>query len=202
MSSLLAFIAVMLGISTIVFLVGILIIVLAVIKTVKGEKRIGRIVTGGIITFIALCSLAACIVMFISGAATKREMDDPRTERFGDDITDAFEDNDPYLLAATFAYEGYTGDALTYDDAEDIFDYMDGEVESVTYIVNGASHHKDYDSIRYEFLVTTDEHETYDIIIHCITDGPESEYIGVQNIKIKVDGKLREEYGEQPDFSN
>ena len=202
LGSLLGFIAVLLGISAIVFLIGVLVIVLAVIKTVKGEKRIGRIVAGGIISFYALGAIAFCIVMFITVSASKRELEDPQTSRYADDITDAFEDNDPYALAATFAYEGYTGDALTYEDAEDIFDFMDGGVIMTSYIIKGTSHRKDYDTVTYDYLVTTDEHETYDIIIHCIIDGPESEYIGVQNVKIKVDGKLREEYGEQPDFNN
>ena len=35
-----------------------------------------------------------------------------------------------------------------------------------------------------------------------MTDGPDSSYMGIQNVKIKYEGKLREEYGEKPDFDN
>ncbi len=201
-TSLLGFIAVMIGISIIAFLAGVLIIILAVIKTVKGEKRIGRIVTGGIIVLLSLPVFAGSVVMFITGAASKKQLDDPDTQKYGNAITDAFEDNDPYALAELCAYEGYTGDALTYDDALDIFDYMDGEVITATYIVKGTSHRNNYSMITYDYLVTTDEHKTYDIIIHCMTDGPDSSYMGIQNVKIKYEGKLREEYGEKPDFDN
>ena len=181
-SSLLGFIAVMIGISIIAFLAGVLIIILAVIKTVKGEKRIGRIVTGGIIVLLSLPVFAGSVVMFITGAASKKQLDDPDTQKYGNARREAFEAKEPRAL--------------------DIFDYMDGEVITATYIVKGTSHRNNYSMITYDYLVTTDEHKTYDIIIHCMTDGPDSSYMGIQNVKIKYEGKLREEYGEKPNFDN
>ena len=180
--------------------VGILLIVLGVRKTVKGENRIGRIVAGGIISFFAAVAFLAFGMIGVMGYSADKQATSPENKKYTDKITDAFEDEDPYDLAKVFADVSYSGDIITAEDAEELFDSLDGDIVSVSHIIKSTYFHNKYTVVEYSYLVSTNKGITYTVSIACMTKSPEDEYLGVQYIKVMLNKKTVCEYGEKPDF--
>jgi hypothetical protein len=179
---------------------GILLLVFGIISTVKGKKRIGRIVGGGILVFVGL-QFAIMFGMFsILGGATLAMPQSDNYVEIGEDFEEVFEDNDPHALMAYFAEDGYSGPALDLYEADKVFACFESDIKSVDVQVEGITMKNGTYNVQYVLTIKTEDGEKYKVTVDYITASPDEDYIGIQHIRVKGGGKTLCEVGEEPDL--
>ena len=180
-SSISLFGIIMLVISIALFIGGIFLLVFGIVNTAKGKKRIGMIITGGILTMIGLgftltSSLFNVYSNRIGGAREATYAAAVPVKN----ITDAVKSNDP-------------------DNAREFFASIDGKVEKLEtngagLSVNGETHHE-----QYLFVMTTDRSVKYNVTVDYISKCSDDFVIGLQHILVKnEDGTVVCEFGKEP----
>ena len=191
---------IMLVISIALFIGGIFLLVFGIVNTAKGKKRIGMIITGGILTMIGLgfTLTSALFNVYSNRIGGAREATYAAAVPVKN-IIDAAKSNDPEELAKLFAYRGYTGRALSEDNAREFFASIDGKVEKLetngaSLSVNGETHHE-----QYLFVMTTDRSVKYNVTVDYISKCSDEFVIGLQHILVKnEDGTVVCEFGKEP----
>lgn len=179
---------------------GILLLVFGIISTVKGKKRIGRIVGGGILVFVGL-QFAIMFGMFsILGGATLAMPQSDNYVEIAEDFEEVFEDNDPHALMAYFAEDGYSGPALDLYEATEVFACLGSDIKSVDSTVQGISMKNGTYNVQYVLTIKTEDGDKYTVYIDYITTSSDKDYIGIQHIRVKGFGKTLCEVGKKPDL--
>ena len=198
-SSISLFGIIMLVISAALFLAGIFLLVFGIVKTAKGKKRIGMIITGGILTMIGLgfTLTSALFNVYSNRIGGAGEAAYSATVPIKP-ITDAVRSNDPEELAKLFAYRGYTGRALSEENAKEFFASIDGNVEKLeitgsSLSVNGKTHHE-----QYFFVLITDRSVKYNVTVDYISKCSDEFVIGLQHILVKNEDGIVCEFGKEP----
>lgn len=179
---------------------GILLLVFGIISTVKGKKRIGRIVGGGILVFVGF-QFAIMFGMFsILGGATLAMPQSDNYAEIAEDFEEVFEDNDPHALMAYFAEDGYSGPALDLYEATKVFACFESDIKSVDSTVQGISMKNGTYNVQYVLTIKTEDGDKYTVYIDYITTSSDKDYIGIQHIRVKGFGKTLCEVGKKPDL--
>ena len=177
---------------------GIILLVVSVLKTVKGNKKIGGIVAGGVMIFMGLLMTFYSGSMLIVGGYADLIATSSEASRIERKITDAIAEKDDDALADLFAPRSYSGDEIHPEDAEQLFDYLeDYEISSNTIV--GTSFHNDIKQVEYKFVLENDDGDKSTLIFYCITKANNSnkKYVGIQYIQLNQ-GKSFTEYGAKP----
>ena len=116
-----------------IFIIGLVLLIVSVVKTAKGKKKIGGIIAGSIMTVLGfLLMFYFGMLLAIGGVATGIAKNANATG-FEKEISSVLEDEDSDELYKMFAKEGYSGDALTQQDADEICELIDNtKLRSVT----------------------------------------------------------------------
>lgn len=164
---------------------GVLLLVLSIISTVKGKRRIGGIVGGGIM-LIAGISVGFTFGMYalMAGFLSSNAAVAPEIAAMPSKIQSALMKNDPDALYSLFSEESYSGEPLEYEDAEAICDNIKGDVEAVTIEPLSITAENGTHSTEYKFTVVTEKGAKYTLYIHVIEVSDTDEYVGIQHIKM------------------
>ena len=173
------------AVGLLLFAGGILLLVLSIISTVKGKRRIGGIVGGGIM-LVGGISVGFTFGMFAvtAGLISSSSADTAQIAAMTSHIQSALNDNDADALYELFSKESYSGEPLEYDDAETICDYIKGDVESVTYEPTSISVENGTHATEYKYTIVTEDGDKYTLYIHVIEVSDTEEYVGIQHIKM------------------
>lgn len=176
---------------------GVILIVFSVLKTIRGEKRIGRIVGGGILTFFGIMGIIYAFLFFVLGTAADFQAPSQSTLLMMSKTTSALVTKDSAALAELCAEESYSGNEISRNDTTELFDYIDGDVKAVSNELKGTAFYNDTKNITYKYIVSTKDGDKYVIMIDYITEGND-EYVGIQHITLEEDGDTICEYGAKP----
>lgn len=173
------------AVGLLLFAGGVLLLVLSIISTVKGKRRIGGIVGGGIM-LIGGISVGFTFGMFAvtAGLISSSSADTAQIAAMTSHIQSALNDNDADALYELFSKESYSGEPLEYDDAETICSYIEGDVKSVTYEPTSISVENGTHATEYKYTIVTENNARYTLYIHVIEVSDTEEYVGIQHIKM------------------
>lgn len=173
------------AVGLLLFAGGVLLLVLSIISTVKGKRRIGGIVGGGIM-LIGGISVGFTFGMFAvtAGLISSSSADTAQIAAMTSHIQSALNDNDADALYELFSKESYSGEPLEYDDAETICSYIEGDVKSVTYEPTSISVENGTHATEYKYTIVTEDGDKYTLYIHVIEVSNTEEYVGIQHIKM------------------
>ena len=173
------------AVGLLLFAGGVLLLVLSIISTVKGKRRIGGIVGGGIM-LIGGISVGFTFGMFAvtAGLISSSSADTAQIAAMTSHIQSALNDNDADALYELFSKESYSGEPLEYDDAETICSYIEGDVKSVTYEPTSISVENGTHATEYKYTIVTEDGDKYTLYIHVIEVSDTEEYVGIQHIKM------------------
>lgn len=177
---------------------GIIILVTSVLKTVKGNKKIGGIIAGGVMIAMGLFMTFYSGSMLLVGGYVDLIATSSEASRIERKLTDAIAEKDEDALSDLFASRSYSGDEIHPEDAEQLFDYLEDYEISSNKIV-GTSFHNDIKEVEYKFILENDDGEKSTLIFYCITKANNSnkKYVGIQYIQLNQ-GKSVTEYGAKP----
>ena len=173
------------AVGLLLFAGGVLLLVLSIISTVKGKRRIGGIVGGGIM-LIGGISVGFTFGMFAvtAGLISSSSADTAQIAAMTSHIQSALNDNDADALYELFSKESYSGEPLEYDDAETICDYIKGDVKDVTFEPMSISVENGTHATEYKYTIVTENGDKYTLYIHVIEVSDTEEYVGIQHIKM------------------
>ena len=173
------------AVGLLLFAGGVLLLVLSIISTVKGKRRIGGIVGGGIM-LIGGISVGFTFGMFAvtAGLISSSSADTAQIAAMTSHIQSALNDNDADALYELFSEESYSGEPLEYEDAEEICDYIKGDVKDVTYEPTSISVENGTHATEYKYTIVTEDGDKYTLYIHVIEVSDTEEYVGIQHIKM------------------
>ena len=173
------------AVGLLLFAGGVLLLVLSIISTVKGKRRIGGIVGGGIM-LIGGISVGFTFGMFAvtAGLISSSSADTAQIAAMTSHIQSALNDNDADALYELFSKESYSGEPLEYEDAETICSYIKGDAESVTYEPTSISVENGTHATEYKYTIVTEDGDKYTLYIHVIEVSDTEEYVGIQHIKM------------------
>ena len=173
------------AVGLLLFAGGVLLLVLSIISTVKGKRRIGGIVGGGIM-LIGGISVGFTFGMFAvtAGLISSSSADTAQIAAMTSHIQSALNDNDADALYELFSKESYSGEPLEYEDAEEICDYIKGVVKDVTYEPTSISVENGTHATEYKYTIVTEDGDKYTLYIHVIEVSDTEEYVGIQHIKM------------------
>ena len=173
------------AVGLLLFAGGVLLLVLSIISTVKGKRRIGGIV-GGAIMLVGGISVGFTFGMFAvtAGLISSSSADTAQIAAMPSKIQSALMKNDPDALCELFSEESYSGEPLEYEDAETICDNIKGNVETVTIEPLSITTENGTHSTEYKFTVVTEKGAKYTLYIHVIEVSDTDEYVGIQHIKM------------------
>ena len=173
------------AVGLLLFAGGVLLLVLSIISTVKGKRRIGGIV-GGAIMLVGGISVGFTFGMFAvtAGLISSSSADTAQIAAMTSHIQSALNDNDADALYELFSEESYSGEPLEYDDAETICSYIEGDVKSVTYEPTSISVENGTHATEYKYTIVTENNARYTLYIHVIEVSDTEEYVGIQHIKM------------------
>lgn len=177
---------------------GIIILVTSILKTVKGNKKIGGIIAGGVMIAMGLFMTFYSGSMLLVGGYVDLIATSSEASRIERKLTDAIAEKDEEALSDLFASRSYSGDEIHPEDAEQLFDYLEDYEISSNKIV-GTSFHNDIKEVEYKFILENDDGEKSTLIFYCITKANNSnkKYVGIQYIQLNQ-GKSVTEYGAKP----
>ena len=177
---------------------GIIILVTSVLKTVKGNKKIGGIIAGGVMIAMGLFMTFYSGSMLLVGGYVDLSATSSEASRIERKLTDAIAEKDEDALSDLFASRSYSGDEIHPEDAEQLFDYLE-DYEISSNIIVGTSFHNDIKEVEYKFILENDDGEKSTLIFYCITKANNSnkKYVGIQYIQLNQ-GKSVTEYGAKP----
>ena len=177
---------------------GIIILVTSVLKTVKGNKKIGGRIAGGVMIAMGLFMTFYSGSMLLVGGYVDLIATSSEASRIERKLTDAIAEKDEDALSDLFASRSYSGDEIHPEDAEQLFDYLEDYEISSNKIV-GTSFHNDIKEVEYKFILENDDGEKSTLIFYCITKANNSnkKYVGIQYIQLNQ-GKSVTEYGAKP----
>ena len=173
------------AVGLLLFAGGVLLLVLSIISTVKGKRRIGGIVGGGIM-LIGGISVGFTFGMFAvtAGLISSSSADTAQIAAMTSHIQSALNDNDADALYELFSEESYSGEPLEYEDAEEICDYIKGDVKDVTFEPMSISVENGTHATEYKYTIVTEDGDKYTLYIHVIEVSDTEEYVGIQHIKM------------------
>jgi len=173
------------AVGLLLFAGGVLLLVLSIISTVKGKRRIGGIVGGGIM-LIGGISVGFTFGMFAvtAGLISSSSADTAQIAAMTSHIQSALNDNDADALYELFSEESYSGEPLEYEDAEEICDYIKGDVKNVTFEPMSISVENGTHATEYKYTIVTEDGDKYTLYIHVIEVSDTEEYVGIQHIKM------------------
>lgn len=173
------------AVGLLLFAGGVLLLVLSIISTVKGKRRIGGIVGGGIM-LIGGISVGFTFGMFAvtAGLISSSSADTAQIAAMTSHIQSALNDNDADALYELFSKESYSGEPLEYEDAEEICDYIKGDVKDVTFEPMSISVENGTHATEYKYTIVTEDGDKYTLYIHVIEVSDTEEYVGIQHIKM------------------
>ena len=177
---------------------GIIILVTSILKTVKGNKKIGGIIAGSVMIAMGLFMTFYSGSMLLVGGYVDLIATSSEASRIERKLTDAIAEKDEDALSDLFASRSYSGDEIHPEDAEQLFDYLEDYEISSNKIV-GTSFHNDIKEVEYKFILENDDGEKSTLIFYCITKANNSnkKYVGIQYIQLNQ-GKSVTEYGTKP----
>lgn len=178
---------------------GTVLLLISIIKTVRGKKRIGGIVGGGIMTFGSLMLM----IMFGSYIFTAGILyDAPYSQNMASMITNtgtALRNKDADYLAHLFAKESYSGEPLEKENADTIIGYIDGDIKTVTPEAISVDFNNGTYAFQDKYTVITEDSEKYVLYIYFVYGSDNNkDYVGIQHIKMYEGGKVLEEFGTAP----
>ena len=173
------------AVGLLLFAGGVLLLVLSIISTVKGKRRIGGIV-GGAIMLVGGISVGFTFGMFAvtAGLISSSSADTAQIAAMTSHIQSALNDNDADALYELFSEESYSGEPLEYEDAEEICDYIKGDVKDVTFEPMSISVENGTHATEYKYTIVTEDGDRYTLYIHVIEVSDTEEYVGIQHIKM------------------
>ena len=173
------------AVGLLLFAGGVLLLVLSIISTVKGKRRIGGIV-GGAIMLVGGISVVFTFGMFAvtAGLISSSSADTAQIAAMTSHIQSALNDNDADALYELFSEESYSGEPLEYEDAEEICDYIKGDVKDVTFEPMSISVENGTHATEYKYTIVTEDGDKYTLYIHVIEVSDTEEYVGIQHIKM------------------
>ena len=173
------------AVGLLLFAGGVLLLVLSIISTVKGKRRIGGIV-GGAIMLVGGISVGFTFGMFAvtAGLISSSSADTAQIAAMTSHIQSALNDNDADALYELFSEESYSGEPLEYEDAEEICDYIKGDVKDVTFEPMSISVENGTHATEYKYTIVTEDGDKYTLYIHVIEVSDTEEYVGIQHIKM------------------
>ena len=180
---------------------GLILLIVSIFKTFHGKKKIGGIITGGIMTFIGLIMVLYSAVMLFMGGYADAVATSSEASRIQYKITSAIEKKDDDGLADLFASRSYSGQEIEPEDAGQLFSYLDDyEISSKTIV--GTSFHNDIKEVEYKYILKNDDGDKSTLLLYCITKANDSnrKYVGIQYIQLNQ-GKSITEYGTKPKFN-
>ena len=185
-------------IGLLLFAGGVTLLILSIISTIKGKRRIGGIV-GGAIMLIAGMSVGFTFGMFaltagfITNSASSAEI-----AAMNSGLQSALKEKDGNALYSLCAEESYSGTPLELYDADKICSYIEGDVKSVTYEPTSLSAKNKTHFAEYKYTVVTEDGEKYTLYVHSIESSDTEEYVGIQHIKMYDGMKVLCEVGTAP----
>ena len=180
---------------------GVVLVIISCLKTIKGKKRIGGIITGAVLAFVSfsVCLLGGAYIVLSN--ADLKPSSDPSSRQMKESIADALNRQDTDALSTLFAEESVSGYELTRDDAEAIFNLLRSEttVESVKTTRTGMN---DTAVTTYTFSIKTEAPVKRVVIVDCILRSPKDSFKGIQHISIGGRDMEKVNFGKKPDFYN
>jgi len=201
MNSISTFGIVFLAISILVLIGGTLLLVFGISSTIKGKKRIGRIVAGGIMIFYGLATTVLSLIFVRSFIGTDSVGMAKQQSESMQLVMTALKENDAESLKDSFAKVGYSGEAPYPEDAAEFLKLIEGTVTSVEPSPTGVKFKNKDHCTTYKFVVRTDGDEKYTVTVDIITASSNDDYLGVQRIRLTKDGELLYEAGTAPSFN-
>lgn len=179
---------------------GVILLIVSIIKTVKGKKKIGGIIAGGVMTFIGLIMVIYSATMLFMGGYAEAMATSSEASKIQYKITTAIEKRDDEGLADLFASRSYSGQEIEPEDSEQLFSYLDDYEISSKSIVS-TSFHNDIKEVEYKYILKNDDGDKSTLFFYCITKANDSnkKYVGIQYIQLNQ-GKSVTEYGTKPDL--
>ena len=133
----------------VIFITGLILLIVSVVKTVKGKQKIGGIIAGSIMTVLGFILMFYFGMLLIFGGFAYGIASNATAAGFEKEFGSVLEDEDSNELYKLFAKEGYSGDALTQEDADEICELIDNtRFRSVN--STGTSWHNDVKAINYK----------------------------------------------------
>ena len=177
---------------------GVILLVISVVKTTKGKKKIGGIIAGGVMTFFGLIAVFYGAALLLMGGYADAMATSSEASRIQRKITDAIKKDDEDGLAQLFAAKSYSGIEIEPEDAKELISYIE-DYDISKYSIVGTSFHNDIKEVEYKYTLKSDDGDKCTVFFYCITKTSEknSEYVGIQYIQLNQ-GKSVTEYGTKP----
>ena len=113
---------VLVAVSILAFIGGVLLLVFGILSTIKGKKRIGRIVSGAILLFNGLVMSIVTGMLTVVAGGIETDMNDKSSTYSLAHIEAAFYNKNPEMLAMALAETGYSGDAIEQKNAKELIE--------------------------------------------------------------------------------
>lgn len=180
---------------------GLILLIISIIKTVKGKKKIGGIVAGGIMTVIGLIMVFYSGMMLFLGSYANGTATSSEVTKMQRKITAAIEEKDEDGLAGLFASRSYSGVEIEPEDAKQLFSYLD-DYEISYKTIAGTSYHNDIREVEYKYILKNDDGDKSTLFFYFIIKANDShqDYVGIQYIHLNQ-GKSVTEFGTRPDLN-
>ena len=177
---------------------GVLLLVFGIIATVKGKKRIGFIITGGILLFFGLATTVLSIMFVKATAGTNPALMAENESGAFFSLMTALKENDAQSLEESFAKEGCSGEAPYKEDAAEFLKLIEGKVTSVDPSPIGIKFKNGEKCTTYKYIVRTDADKVYVVTAEIMTSSSNDRCVGVQKIRLTENGELLYEAGTSP----
>lgn len=179
---------------------GIVLLVISIIKTAKGKRRIGGIVGGGIMIFGSLMLMITVGSFAFTASMLYSAPYSHNLESIPENIMTALTDKDTVYFSHLFAKESYSGEALAKEDADTIIGHIEGDVKTIRLESVSVTFKNGTYASQEKFTVITEDSEKYVLYIYFIYGSDHEDYVGIQHIKMYDGAKVLEEFGTPPDL--
>ena len=181
----------------VIFITGLILLILSVVKTVKGKQKIGGIIAGSIMTVLGFILMFYFGMLLIFGGFAYGIASNAASTGFEKEIGSVLEDEDSNELYKLFAKESYSGNALTKEDADEICGLIDNtKFRSVT--PTGTSWHNDVKAVNSRCVLEDKKtNKTFTLSVSIIVQASNGDYTGIQYIQVSKDS-VKEEFGTKP----
>ena len=180
---------------------GTVLLIISILKTVKGKRRTGGIIGGGIMIFVSIMFMISFGMYIITAGMLYDAPYSRALESLGSNILTALNDKDSDFLAHLFAKESYSGEALKKEDAETVFGYIDGDIKNIRTEAVSATFKNGTYAMQDKYTIATEDSGEYIIYISFIYGSDNKYYEGIQHIQMYKGEEVLEEFGKVPDLN-
>ena len=191
-------------IALIMFILGIVLLVSAIVKKrPDGTRRKGMLVAGIILMVIGLGAGFISMTLGILSGVSAMTMGTPEVGETQEDLEDVFENNDKKKIYKMLAGQSVRGDEIEKEDIDELYEEMGDIDDDIEVKVYGYNSNLNFTNITYCIeSFETEEGDDYTLYIDYVVKASDDDLVGIQHVMLKDGKKKVFEAGVAPNTDN